>query len=420
MTLTDISPNSYYKLYQHASGLTIVHCPDESPITYAGYAVHVGAKSDPQRYFGMAHLVEHMMFKGTLLRSSKGIIRRVEEIGADINAFTTKEETFVYAAFGHHYLGRMLHLLTDVVLHSRIPEGELEREKSVIIEEINSYKDSPSEQIFDEFEDILFASSSLGHNILGSSSSVTRITSQSARKFMNSYYRPDNMVLCFRGKVDISYVLDFCDHHFGTIAVAPTQRRPFMGNFAIGSPPKKSVISHRYDTHQTHCIIGGYAFPMHHELRIATSLLNNILGGPGMNSRLNMSLREEAGYVYSVESNYASFCEAGLFSIYFGCAHKDREKAQELVLSELKKLCDQPISSKELTAAKRQFMGQLAISEDVRETAFLSLGKSILFFGKYETQEQITALIDTITSEQLQYIAQQLYQPDNLLTLIYR
>lgn len=410
----------HYELYQHSSGLTIAHYPDKSAITYAGYIVRVGAQNDPQRYFGMAHLVEHMMFKGTRLRSSKHIIQRAEEVGADINAYTTKEETFVYAAFKEQYLHRMLHLLTDVVLHSRIPEEELEREKSVIIEEINSYKDSPSEQIFDEFEDLLFRGSSLGHNILGTVASVKRISSLSARKFIHQHYRPENMVLCLRGQVDIEYILDFCDDYFSSYSIEKAlPLRPTSLLHTVGDLPKTTYLSHKFNTYQTHCIIGGYAYSMHQEERLVTTLLNNILGGPGMNSRLNMSLREEKGYVYSVDSNYTPYSNAGVFTIYFGCAHKDRESAKALVFQELERLCAEPISDKELAAAKRQIMGQLAIAADIRETAFLSMGKSLLFYRKYDSLSTIEERLNTITASMIQETARKLFVPEQLLTLLY-
>ncbi len=409
----------HYHLHNHSSGLTIAYFPDKNAITYAGYIVRVGAKNDPQRYFGMAHLVEHMMFKGTSLRSSKQIIQRAEEVGADINAYTTKEETFVYAAFKEQYLHRMLHLLSDVVLHSRIPEEELEREKSVIIEEINSYKDTPAEQIFDEFEDILFRGSPLGHNILGTIPAVERISSSAARKFIRQYYRPENMILCLRGQVNIEQVLAFCDAYFPSSCDFPPTQEAHTLTHLVGEKPKVSRMAHRFDTYQSHCVLGGYAFSMHQEERLATTLLNNILGGPGMNSRLNMSLREERGYVYSVDSNYTPYSNSGIFTIYFGCAHKDREAAQRLVFEELDRLCNDPIGARELAAAQRQIMGQLAIAADNRETAFLSMGKSLLFYRKYDSLATIEERIKSVTASMLQDTACKLFAPENLLTLLY-
>lgn len=407
-----------YSLYLHSSGLRIVHFKEESNISYAGYSVRVGAAQDPRNYFGMAHLVEHMMFKGTQKRSARSIIRRVEEVGADINAFTTKVDTFVYATFKEEFLQRMLHLLTDVVLCSKIPADELEKEKTVILEEINSYKDSPSEEIFDEFEDLLFSGTCLGHNILGTDTSVKRISSEAAQDFMKKYYVPHNMVLVLRGKVDMDFVSHFCNYNFAKYnsVYSFTKESQLFFNRTI----KKKRVVRRKDTCQTHCLIGGYAYSMYHKDRFVLSLLNNILGGPGMSSRLNMSLRENSGYVYSVESHYVAYDKYGFFSIYFGSAHKDREAAIRLIFEELQRLREEALSERELLVAKRQFMGQLAISEDNRENTFLALGKSVLFFDKFASQEKVAHKIESISAEDLQRVARDLYQEENMLTLIYK
>lgn len=218
-----------YQVYQLPSGLRIAYYPEPSAISYAGYIVHTGAAQDPNRYHGMAHLVEHMLFKGTPLRKAKSIIHRMEVVGADLNAYTTKEETFLYAAFGQKYAIRTLQLLTDIVLHSHIPEEELKKEKTVIIEEINSYRDSPAEMVFDEFEEHLFHGTALGHNILGSTASVERITSKAAREFRQYHYRADNMILCLRGQFDLAWIFDFCNYHFGGTPPTKIERTPSLG-----------------------------------------------------------------------------------------------------------------------------------------------------------------------------------------------
>ncbi len=408
-----------YRVYQLPSGLRIAYYPEPSAISYAGYIVHTGAAQDPNRYHGMAHLVEHMLFKGTPLRKAKSIIHRMEVVGADLNAYTTKEETFLYAAFGQKYAIRTLQLLTDIVLHSHIPEEELKKEKTVIIEEINSYRDSPAEMIFDEFEEHLFHGTALGHNILGSTASVERITSKAARDFRQHHYRADNMILCLRGQFDLAWIFDFCNYHFRSVPPTKIERPPLSWDPTSALLPNKRHVTHRFDTYQTHQLMGGFAYSIYDERRIVLTLLNNILGGPGMNSRLNLSLREEAGLVYSVDSNYTIFSGGGLFSIYFGCAHRDAKEATQKVLDELTKLSSIPLEADELANAKRQLMGQLAISGDARENAFLSMGKSVLFYGKYDALDVIERRIQAITAEQLQSTAQELFAPERLFTLTY-
>lgn len=422
--LTPTLQTEEYQIYTLPSGLRVAYYPEDSEISYAGYIVRTGASQDPHRYFGMAHLVEHMLFKGTSLRNARAIINRIEAIGGDLNAYTTKEETFLYAAFGRSYQIRALQLITDLIQHSQIPEDELAKEKTVIIEEINSYKDSPSELIFDEFENYLFHATPLGHNILGSEASVKRITSKAARAFREQYYQPYNMVLCLRGAFDMEWVLQFCEYHFLMPTSSPSSL-PSPHTLPLWNPntallPTRRMVTHRDDTYQIHRLIGGFAYALRDERRIPFSLLINILGGPGMNSRLNLSLREEAGLVYTVESNYTLFSNAGLFTIYFGSAHKDVEEATNRIYQELEKLRLQPLTSVELSVAKRQWLGQLAISNDSRESAFLAMGKSVLFFGKFDSLARIAQRIEAITSENLQQAAQELFYPDRLFTLTYR
>ncbi|KKC51225.1 M16 family metallopeptidase [Porphyromonas gulae] len=402
-----------YQLYTLPSGLHVVHKPHAGEVTYAGFAIAVGTRHESSRHHGLAHLTEHMLFKGTSLRNSLQIIRRMEEVGAELNAFTEKESTYVYCIFPKAHFNRASNLLFDIVQHSRFPEEELTKEKTVIIDEINSYRDNPSELIFDEFENILFRHHPLGHNILGTEASVSRITGQIGRNFLRRHYRPDNMIFFLAGEADLS---DWPLNPAEKVSIHNTDGTP-LHTLRDGFLPR--TIRRHKDTYQHHILMGGPAYSLHDDRRIPLSLLNNILGGPGMNSRLNLSLREEHGYVYNVESNYTPYSDTGIFNIYLGCAPRHAEAAMELVRKELRYLIEHPLSPIELESAKRQFKGQLIVSADNKESTFLSLGKSMLLYGKYDPLSVIFSRIDAITSDRLREIAAEVLNPDSMLTLIY-
>lgn len=402
-----------YQLYTLPTGLHVVHRPHGGEVAYAGFAIAVGTRHESTHHFGLAHLTEHMLFKGTALRNSLQIIQRMEEVGAELNAYTEKESTYVYSIFPKVHFNRASNLLFDLVHHSRFPEEELSKEKTVIIDEINSYRDNPSDLIFDEFENILFRNHPLGHNILGTEASVSRTTGQMGRNFLKKHYRPDNMLFFISGEADLSgWSLSPADQNsFKREALS----EPYAGN---RDRLPRTVRRHK-DTYQHHILMGGYAYSLHDERRIPLSLLNNILGGPGMNSRLNLSLREKHGYVYNVESNYTPFSDTGVFNIYLGCAPRHADAAVSLVRAELHRLIDTPLTPSELEAAKRQFKGQLIVAADNKESTFLTLGKSILLYGRYDPLSVIFQRIDAITSEQLRQVAAEVLDPDSMLTLIY-
>lgn len=400
-----------YQLYTLPSGLHVVHRPHAGEVTYAGFAIGVGTRHESAHHHGLAHLTEHMLFKGTRLRSSLQIIRRMEEVGAELNAFTEKESTYVYCIFPKAHFNRAANLLFDIVQHSRFPEEELAKEKTVIIDEINSYRDNPSELIFDEFENILFRNHPLGHNILGTEGSVSRTTGQMGRNFLRRHYRPDNMIFFITGEADLS---DW--------PLTPVEgnrlRLPAPAIHAADAVLPRTIRRHK-DTYQHHILMGGRAYSLHDERRIPMALLTNILGGPGMNSRLNLSLREEHGYAYNVESNYTPYSDTGISSIYLGCSPRHADAAMELVRKELRRLIDEPLTPVELEAAKRQLKGQLIVSADSRETSFIALGKSMLHYGKYDPLPVLFRHIDAITADQLCDVAAEVLEPDAMLTLIY-
>ena len=413
-------------LYTLECGLRVLHLPTQSPIAYVGYAVPAGSGHDPRPYHGLAHLVEHMLFKGTPLRNAGMLIRRIEEVGADVNAFTTKTDTFVHAAVPVRYTGRVVSALTDIVLRSSFPAEELSKEQGVICEEIHSYEDSPEEAIFDEFDTLLFRGHPYAHNILGTEHSVGRITPAVAGRFLASYYTPRQMVFCLMGLQEIAPVLDRLNAQFARYT--PTHR-PFhtphlSGNPRVvptaGSTASPFYITHRRDTAQAHCLIGALAPHREDPLRIPTSLLCNILGGPAMSSELNMLLREQNGLVYSVEASYQPLKEWGELTIYLGCAPKNLEQATRLVHQVLDRYCTQELSQEALSKAKRRLKGQLALAQDTPETLFLSQIKHFLHYGSALNMDLLAQQIEQIAPQDLSRAASKYLTPALRHTLVYR
>lgn len=396
------------------NGLRMVHLPVNSPVSYCGFAVNAGTRDENEDEFGLAHFVEHMIFKGTEKRKAWHILNRMENVGGELNAYTTKEETFVYSIFMEEDFGRAFELLTDLVFHSQFPKQEIEKEVDVILDEINSYEDSPSELIFDEFENLLYKGHALGHNILGDEESLLRFDSESGRSFMRRFYAPENMVFFSMGRKDFKKILKSAESALSDISFPMAERIR-----KAPDPIEACVRQIHKDTHQAHVLIGGRAFSMHDKKRIPLFLLNNILGGPGMNNRLNVSLREKHGLVYNVESNITSYTDTGLASIYFGTDPKNREKAMRLVHKELARLRDVKLSATQLAAAKKQVIGQLGVSGDNREGLFLGLGKSYLHYNRYDTLPEVFAQIEKLTAEQILDVANEVFAPERLFSLIY-
>lgn len=397
-----------------SNGLRLVHLPADSPVSYCGFAVNAGTRDEEAYEFGLAHFVEHMLFKGTAKRKAWHILNRMENVGGELNAYTTKEETFVYSIFMEEHFNRAFELMADLIFHSQFPEQEIEKEVDVIIDEINSYKDSPSELIFDEFENILFKGHALGHNILGDEKSLLSFHSGSGISFMRRFYAPENMIFFSMGRIAFPKIIKLAETTLAGInfPLAPRNRT------APDSIPPVNIQVHK-DTHQAHVLIGSRAYNMHDEKRLPLFLLNNILGGPGMNNRLNVSLREKHGLVYNVESNITSYTDTGLACIYFGTDPKNREKAYHLVVKELEKLREVKLSTNQLSAAKKQVIGQLGVSSDNKEGLFLGLGKSFLHYNRYDTFPEVFAKVEKLSAEEIQDVANEIFAPDKLFTLIY-
>jgi len=404
-----------YSSFVLPTGLRIVHLPSDSPVSYCGFVVNAGTRDERTGQYGLAHFVEHTLFKGTEKRKVHHILNRMEVVGGELNAYTTKEETFLYAVCLQEDIERAIELLSDLIYHSQFPEAEIEKEREVVIDEIHSYEDSPSELIFDEFENLLFAGSDLGHAILGDVESVRRFTSASCREFVRKFYSPANLVFFSCGRTPFSRILRYVEKYssvnFSSVPNRPLRRCP-------KSIPAKTIAQDK-NLHQTHIVIGGKACGMFEDKRMGLLLLNNILGGPGMNSRLNVSLREKYGLVYSVESEVVSYTDTGVFTIYFGCEYESKERCLYLIQKELKLLRDKRLSGSQLAAAVKQWKGQLGISSENKENVALRLGKNFLHFNQYDTLPQTYQKIDALTAEGLLEIANEIFEEKRLFSLTY-
>lgn len=404
-----------YQSYILANGLRIIHQPFPSHISYCGIVVNTGARDEYPDETGMAHFVEHMLFKGTKRRKAHHIATRMENVGGEINAYTAKEETFIYSAFPEEYFSRAIELLGDIVFHSEFNPSQIERERDVILDEINSYVDTPSELIYDDFENLLFAGHDLGHYILGSPESLQTFNTRNITNFVERQYNPARIVFFSLGKTPFSTVIKQAEKHLQTIIDhdGATKKRT--------SPPdngfQEQVISKGIK--QAHVMMGRKAYDMHHPDRYALYLLNHILGGNSMNSRLNVSLREKNGLVYNVESNVTFYTDTGIFTVYFACDPRYVDRCVRLVEKELQRLRENRLTPVQLARAKKQLKGQLMISAENHENIALDMAKSFLHFNVYRSLKDTVAEIDSVTAEELQRVADDLFDPSKLSRLRY-
>lgn len=414
-----------YNTTRLANGLRVIHLPSTSPVVYCGYEINAGAASETATEEGIAHFCEHATFKGTACRDSLDIIRCLENVGGDLNAYTTKTSTVYHSAILREHFPLAVDLLSDIVFRSVYPQKEIEKEVEVICDEIESYNDSPAELIYDEFENLIFKNLPLGHSILGTAKTVRQFTSEDAKRFTSRYYRPDNSVFFVYGDVDFNQVVALLQQHTGDIV--PTE--PLQLNYTEDATATivkgaetyraSNIVVHK-KTHQAHVMIGTRGYSVHDSRRIALYLLNNILGGPGMSARLNLSLRERNGLVYTVESTFASFSATGMWSTYFGCDPQDTARCIALVHEELENMMQQPLSDEELDTAKRQIKGQIGIACDSRESFALDFGKSFLHYGWEKDITNLYAQIDKVTAADIQNVANDLFTKEKLTTLIYK
>ena len=403
-----------YFTHALSNGLRIIHLPVVSPVAYCGFAINTGSRDEEPNEYGYAHFVEHLLFKGTAKRKARHIINRMENVGGELNAYTSKEETLVYSTFMTKDFERAVELITDLITTAQFPEAEIEKERDVVLDEILSYHDNPSELIFDEFENLVYNGHPLGHDILGNKRSLHRFRSDSGRSFIRRHYTTGNMVFFSMGEVKFNNILRLADKYFSVITdiIHPCSRKKPQLTL-----PR--LLEKKKKTHQTHLMTGGQAYDMHDAKRIPLFLLNNILGGPGMNSRLNVSLREKHGLVYNVESNVTTYTDTGLCSIYMGTDPKNKDKVIELVNNELLQLCKNRLSDLHLFKAKKQIFGQMVLSNENREGLFLGLGKSFLHYNRYDTLPEVFQKIERVTPQQIQETANEVFDPGRLFWLAF-
>ena len=416
------------------NGLRVVYAPSPTNTVYLGLALDAGTRDEKDGESGMAHFAEHLSFKGTDRRTSRQIITYMESVGGDLNAFTGKEETVYYCTCQKEHFSRAMDLLFDVVFHSKFPQEEMDKEVEVVIDEIESYNDSPSELIYDDFEAMLFQGHPLGRSILGNAERLRAYKTEDVQNYTSRLYVPSNAVLFVYGNVSEKEIMkqirkedppqpslqggrasiNRLSGHIGSTSYSP----PYREGLGVG-PVSGSHIIHK-DTHQAHIMMGARAFGGTHPKHLALFLANNILGGPGLSSRLNLALREKRGLVYTVESTLTTYTDTGVWAIYFGCDHHDTEKCKRIVKRELQRLCDAPLSEKALNAAKRQIIGQIALSYDNFESVAIGMGKRMLHYGRTQTKEQFIDRIQALTAEQVWDAAREIFDPENLTILEYR
>lgn len=450
-----------YNTYTLDNGLRIIHLPSDSKVVYCGYQINAGTRNEEPGEEGLAHFCEHVTFKGTERRKAWHILNCLESVGGDLNAYTNKEGTVYYSAILKEHIARAVDLLTDIVFHSVYPQAEIDKEVEVICDEIESYNDSPAELIYDEFENIIFKGSPLGHNILGTAEQVRSFKTEDALRFTRKLYRPNNAIFFAYGDIDFKKLVKLirkalADDDSGKVAENAAnsvgklaeEKLPQISQITQISGDENSITTEKSvssvksvgpenypsvgkeiagqtivmqkNTHQAHVMIGTRAYDVNDSRRMALYLLNNMLGGPGMNAKLNLALREHNGLVYTVESTMVAYGDTGIWSIYFGCDEHDVKRCLRLVRKELDKFMQKPLSKAQLKAAKKQIKGQVGVACDNRENFALDFGKSFLHYGWEKNVDRLYEQVDEITAEQIQAVAQELFDKDRLTTLIFR
>ena len=403
-----------YQVHALSNGIRILHKHSDSTITHCCFIVNAGSRDEAENKEGLAHFIEHLLFKETQRRNTSQILNRLELVGADLNAYTTKEYTCIHASFLNQHLERTIDLFEDILFHSTFPAAEQDKERGVILDEIASYLDQPEEAIQDDFEALLFENHPIGKNILGTPETVAKLNSADISEFIAANYNTHEMVFAVFGDYDFKKVIKLSEKYFASVPINAAKKHRLK--------PEKNVISHNIFTRQisqTHCIIGNQAYPTAHPHKTGLLLLNNYLGGIGMSSRLNLEIREKYGIAYTIESNYTTLSDTGIFSIYFGTDNEKAEKAIKLVHKELRKLRDQKLGTLQLHQTKQKFVGQIALAEENRMGVIISMAKSVLDFNQADSLQQIFEKINAVTAEQLLEISNEIFDNNSLVTLLF-
>jgi len=412
--------NQDFTTHTLSCGLRIVCAPGQTDVVYCGIAIDAGTRHELTGESGMAHFTEHMSFKGTNRRSARQVISAMESVGGELNAFTGKEETVYYCTCLGEHVPRAIDLLLDIALNSTYPQEEMNREVEVVIDEIESYQDQPSELIFDEFESLMFPNHPLGRNILGDAETLRTFHSADMQRFTRRLYHPERMVLYLLGKVEPEKVIRVVERNMARYDVSPTMGGLESRHGRTGILPREDWhIIRKKNTHQAHVVVGAQAFGGNDPRQLQLYFLSNMLGGAAMSSRLNLALRERNGLVYTVESNCSTYTDTGVWTVYYGCDAKDRARCRRLVNRELERLTDHPLSQRALDVARRQVKGQIGISYDNFENVAIGMAKRYLHYGYTLSKQELFEQLDAFTPEDLLTTAQTVFSPDKLLTLEY-
>lgn len=404
-----------HKVKEFSNGLRLIYQQHVSEVSHFGILINAGTRDESKDIMGMAHFIEHMLFKGTEKRKTLQIINRLEEVGGEMNAYTTKENTCIYASFTSGYLARAIDLLTDTAFNSTFPEKEMVKEKNVILEEIDMYADSPEDSIHDEFQELIFKDHPLGYNILGTHDTVKGITQQQAKTFISGFYRPQNVVFSYVGATPFEKVVKLCEKYMPqpTNGTKTVKRKAFTKAQTFNTEKET-------DNAQCYCVMGSLAYSTHSEKKPALALLNNLLGGPGLNSRLNLAVREKYGFAYQIDSSYSAYDDGGYFSIYFGTDPKYLNKTLGLVEKELKKIQAKPLSDAVLNRYKKQMAGQMLLAEESKVSLMLALGKSLLHHKKVDTLPEVIETVYAVTPAQILDVANEVFDENKMSKLIYK
>ncbi len=405
------------KTAELSNGIRLIHKQVDSPVTHCGIMINTGSRDETDDNHGISHLIEHLIFKGTKKRKAFHILSRMEDVGGELNAFTSKEETCVHTSFFNNYYNRAFEILKDIVFNSTFPEKEIKKEKEVVLDEINSYKDSPFELIFDDFEDLVFKGHPLGNNVLGSEESLESIKRNAILDFYKNNYATTEMVVASVGNLSFQKVKGYFEKHFSDLPKKETHINRTTFSLDNYKAENKHLIK---DTHQTHCVLGTPGYSHKDNKRLILHLITNYLGGPSLNTKLNMILREKRGYAYNIEANYTTYSDTGIISIYFGTDEKDLQKSINLTLKELDLLKKTKLGPIQLAKAKKQLTGQIAFSAENNENQMFSLAKSLMVYDKIDDLNTIFKKINNINADQIRDVANEIFNNNLISQLVYK